>query len=74
MKNSEEFLINKIGEILEKKEISMNSIAVSTGMSYTTIFNISKRKYLDTISLGTIIKICKVIDCELKEVYEIKDI
>lgn len=54
-------------KLLVEKEMSKSQLRIATGMSMATLAKISKN---ECISMETLDKICKVLNCKIEDVIE----
>ena len=62
----------KIDQILEKNERNIAWLARKVDMTYSAIHALVNNQ-TQSISFDTLYKICKVLDCNIEDVLEIKD-
>jgi len=59
----------KLWKLLIDKDMMKKDLQKATGVSWTVITKLSKG---ETVSLDVLIKICKVLDCDIGDIIEIK--
>lgn len=64
-------MVIKIENLLEKKNKSMYWLAEKTGISYTTIYRLSKNR-TELIRFDTLEKICIALDCTPNDILEVE--
>lgn len=62
----------KLKDFIDRKEITRNSLAVSTNIRYSIIGSYYKNK-VARIDLFTLAKICYVLECDISDILEYKE-
>lgn len=58
----------KLWKILIDKDMKKNDLRSATGVSWASITKLSKG---ETVSMDVLIKICKVLDCDIGDIMEL---
>lgn len=62
---------SKLKDIIKEKEISLLEISKETGLAYSTIHSMFNKDYLDDTRLGSLIKVGKIINIDIQDMFEI---
>jgi DNA-binding Xre family transcriptional regulator len=65
--NSEMILI-KLNKALEKREKSLYWLSASSGVSYVSLWKLSKKESQRSINLEILSKICSALNCPIQEI------
>lgn len=65
--NSEMILI-KLNKALEKREKSLYWLSASSGVSYVSLWKLSKKESQRSINLDILSKICSALNCPIQEI------
>ena len=60
---------DKLWKKLIDKKMTKNALRIKAEMSSSTMAKMSKN---ETVSMGVMLRICKVLDCEFDDIIEIK--
>ncbi|MBR1733939.1 MAG: helix-turn-helix transcriptional regulator [Alphaproteobacteria bacterium] len=63
-------LKSKISSIAKKQNKSPTDIIKQTGLSRDTVFRLLRPADLENVSLRTLLKISKMFNCKIKNLYE----
>ncbi|CAG7839560.1 hypothetical protein Z959_13220 [Clostridium novyi B str. ATCC 27606] len=63
----------KILDLIKEKGVSLRSVAIKTGMSYSALHRLAHSKTY-SISYATIIQLCKFFNCRIEDIIEYVDI
>lgn len=63
---------NNLKEILEEKNKTLYWLAKESGISYPTLFKLSKNE-TDSIKFSILEKICITLNCKIEELLEINE-
>ncbi|MFL8888706.1 helix-turn-helix domain-containing protein [Helcococcus kunzii] len=63
-------LINKIKDILDKKDMSIYRLQQLTDLSYATVYNLVNSDNFDRVNFDTVYRIAKALNVEITELYE----
>ena len=66
-----EISYNKLWKLLIDKGMNKTQLGAASGVSSSTISKMGKN---EQISMDSMLKICKVLDCDIGDIVEIKDI
>ena len=61
---------NKLWKLLIDKGMNKSQLGSATGISSSTISKMGKN---EQISMDSMLKICKVLDCDIGDIVEVKD-
>jgi DNA-binding Xre family transcriptional regulator len=61
-------ILIRLNEILDREEKSLYWLSASSGVSYVSLWKLSKKETQTSINLGILSKICSALDCAIQEI------
>lgn len=69
MKNEVKISYDGLWHLLLEKKIKKQELRVQAGLTHSAITKLNKE---ETVHLDVLLKICKLLDCDIKDIVEIR--
>jgi putative transcriptional regulator len=61
-------ILIKLNEILEREEKSLYWLSASSGVSYVSLWKLSKKETQKSINLDMLSRVCSALNCKIQEI------
>jgi len=61
-------ILIKLNEILEREEKSLYWLSTASGVSYVSLWKLSKKQTQKSINLDMLSRVCSALNCEIQEI------
>jgi putative transcriptional regulator len=61
-------ILIKLNEILERENKTLYWLSANSGVSYVSLWKLSKKETQKSINLGMLSKVCSALNCEIQDI------
>jgi putative transcriptional regulator len=61
-------ILIKLNEILEREEKSLYWLSAASGVSYVSLWKLSKKQTQKSINLDILSKVCSALNCDIQDI------